>query len=135
MAQPPQPPGGNYPPQPGGPPGYPPYYGGPQPYYVQEGNGIAVAAGVVGIVSLVVGFIPFFGFVSIPGGIVAIVLGVVGLQRANRMGGTSRGMAITGIVTGSIAIAIVVIFAVAVFSYFATHAHDFTYPSFTPFPT
>src|SRR5579859_2624860 len=119
MAQPPappQPPSGNYPQQPGYPPGYPPY--GSQPYYVPQSNGIAVAAGVVGIISLVGAFVPFVDFVSIPGAIVAIILGIVGLQRANRMGGTSRGMAITGIVTGAIAMVLVVVFIVFVFTYF-----------------
>ena len=136
MAQPPPPPTGNYPQQPGGPPQpYPPYYGGQQPYYVPQSNGIAVAAGVVGIVSAVVGLIPFFGFVAIPGGIVALILGIIGVQRAGRMGGTSRGMAITGIVLGTVAIVLPVIFGVVLFSYYAAHVNDFTFPSFTPFPS
>lgn len=140
MAQPPappQPPSGNYPQQPVGPPGgYPPYgYGPQQPYYVQQSNGIAVAAGVVGIISLVGAFIPFVDFVSIPGAIVALILGIIGLGRANRMGGTSRGMAITGIVTGAIALVLVIVFVAFVFTYFASHGNDFTFPSFTPFPS
>ncbi|MBV8528887.1 MAG: DUF4190 domain-containing protein [Candidatus Dormibacteraeota bacterium] len=138
MAQPPgppQPPPGNYPQQPGYPPGYPPYGG--QPYYIPQSNGIAVAAGVVGIISLLGGFVPFVDFLSIPGAIVAIILGIIGLQRANRMGGTSRGMAITGIVTGSVALVLVTVFIVFVFTYFANHLNDFRngLPSFTPFPT
>ena len=140
MAQPPappQPPSGNYPQQPMGPPGgYPPYgYGPQQPYYVPQSNGIAVAAGVVGIISLLVSFIPFFGFVAIPAGIVALVLGIIGRQRANSMGGMSKGMAITGIVTGTIAIVLPILLGVLLFSYFASHVNDFTVPSFTPFPT
>lgn len=139
MAQPPappQPPSGNYPQQPAGPPGgYPQYGYGQQPYYVPQSNGIAVAAGIVGIISLVGAFVPFVDFVSIPGAIVALILGIIGLQRANRMGGTSRGMAITGIVTGAIALVLVVVFIAFVFTYFANHVNDFTFPSFTPFPT
>ena len=134
-AQPPQPPPGNYPQQPGGPPGYPPVYGAQQPFYVPQSNGIAVAAGIVGIVSAVVGLIPFFGFVAIFSGVVAIILGIIGLQRANRMGGTSRGMAITGIITGAVAIVVPILFGILIFSYYATHVNDFTFPSFTPFPT
>jgi Na+/H+-dicarboxylate symporter len=94
-----------------------------------------VAAGITGIVSLVVAFIPFIDFVSIPGGIVAIILGIVGVNRAKEMGGTSRGMAITGIVTGAVAIGLVIIFIALVYSYFGTHLNQFTFPSFTPFPT
>lgn len=139
MAQPPappQPPPGNYPQQPGGPPGgYPPYGYGQQPYFVPQSNGIAVAAGIVGIISLVISLIPFFGFVAIPGGIVALVLGIIGRQRANSMGGLSKGMAITGIVTGSIAIVLPIVFGVVLFSYYANHVNDFTFPSFTPFPS
>jgi hypothetical protein len=130
-AEPPQPPSGNYPQQPEGPPGYPQQqYYGQQPYYAPESNGVAVAGGVVGIVSLVLAFIPFIDFIAIPGGIAAIILGAIGLQRANRMGGMNRGMAITGIVTGSITIALTIIFVALVYSYFATHAtYNFTYPS------
>lgn len=136
MAQPPQPPSGDFPQQPGGPPGYPPQYYGQQPYYGAQSNGIAVAAGIVGIVSLVVAFIPFLGFVAVPGAIVAIILGVIGLQRANRMGGTSRGMAITGIVTGALAIVLFIIAVAVIYSYFATHSvNNFSFPSFTPAPS
>lgn len=126
MAQPPQPPSG--------PPGYPPQFYPQAP--VQQSNGLGIAAGVVGIVSLVVAFIPFVDFVSVPGGIVAVVLGVVGVNRANQMGGQGRGMAITGIVTGAVAIALVIVFVGLVYSYFATHnLNDIVIPSFTPFPT
>ena len=140
MAQPPappQPPSGNYPQQPAGPPaGYPPYgYGPQQPYFVPQSNGIAVAAGVVGIISLLVSFIPFFGLVGIPGGVVALVLGIIGRQRANSMGGLSKGMAITGIVTGTIAIVLPIVLGALLFTYFASHVNDFTFPSFTPFPS
>lgn len=131
-AQPPQPPPGNVPPQAGGPSGYPPQqYYGQQPYYAPQSNGIAVAGGVVGIVSLVVAFIPFVDWISIPGAIAAIVLGAIGLSRANRMGGANRGMAITGIVTGSIAIVLVIVFVALVYSYFATHSgtYNFTFPT------
>lgn len=140
MAQPPappQPPSGNYPQQPVGPPvGYPPYgYGPQQPYFVPQSNGIAVAAGIVGIISLLVSFIPFFGLVGIPGGVVALVLGIIGRQRANSMGGLSKGMAITGIVTGSIAIVLPIVLGALLFTYFVSHGNDFTFPSFTPFPS
>jgi len=143
----PQPPG--YPPPggpPPGPPGYPqqPYqpaqqYYPPQPGYgapMQQGNGVAVAGGVIGIVSLVIAFIPFIDFLSIPGGIVAIILGVVGRGRAERMGGQSRGMATAGIVCGIIALVITVLFLVLVYSsiYFGLHGLQ-NFPTFTPFAT
>jgi len=75
-----------------------------------------VAGGVVGIVALVTAFIPFIDFVSIVLGVLAIIFGAVGNGRAARMGGTSRGMAITGIVCGIIALAISILFIIAVYS-------------------
>jgi hypothetical protein len=89
-----------------------------QPYYAapHQSNGIAVAGGVVGIIALVTAFIPFIDFVSIVLGILAIIFGAVGNGRAARMGGQSRGMAITGIVCGIIAVAISVLFIIAVYS-------------------
>jgi hypothetical protein len=84
----PQPQGYGYPQQ----PGYGGYnYGGP----TGQNNGIAVAAMVVGIVSVV--FSCFFGgFI----GIVAIGLGIAGLNKS-RITGTGRGQSIAGIATGA----------------------------------
>ncbi|MBV9099857.1 MAG: DUF4190 domain-containing protein [Candidatus Dormibacteraeota bacterium] len=57
-------------------------------------NGIATAAGVLGIISIFI-----FGLIL---GILAIIFGSIGLRNANRMGGLGRGMALTGIVCGII---------------------------------
>src|SRR6056297_1576858 len=87
-----QPPSG--PPPPGGPPGWgwsggpdgpPPAHsgGGGQPPAAT--NGAALAAVIVGILSLllaVIGFLVLPLFLAVPGAIVAIVLGVVGRRRA-----------------------------------------------------
>jgi len=58
-------------------------------------NGLAIAAMVVGIVSLTLGWVPFGGLVL---GITAIVLGIVSMKKTH-----NKGMSITGIVTGSLA--------------------------------
>lgn len=58
-------------------------------------NGLAIAAMVVGIIALLFGWAVFFGLIL---GIVAIVLGIVGLKKP-----AGKGMSIAGIVTGSIA--------------------------------
>jgi len=63
---------------------------------VQPTNGIAVAAMVVGIISLILVWVPFVGFV---GGIAAIVLGIIALKKT-----IGKGMSIAGIVTGAISI-------------------------------
>jgi hypothetical protein len=95
-------PGGpNYPPpgyqgQPGnlGPPSYPAYPGylpgtqaGPSPVAYRRTNGFAVASLVLGI---------------LPGTLLAIIFGVAALRQINRHGDRGRGMAIAGIILGSV---------------------------------
>jgi len=58
-------------------------------------KGLAIAAMVVGICSIVFGWVPFLGLIL---GIVAIVLGIIALKRK-----ISKGMSIAGIVTGALA--------------------------------
>ena len=70
----------------------------------QEKKGFCIASLVLGIITLV-----FFclWYISIPCGILAIIFGIIGLKS------TSRGMAIAGLITGSIGLvisALIVIF-------------------------
>jgi hypothetical protein len=74
-----------------------PYYGQP----ARPANGVGTAGGVVGIVAVVLFWIIFLSGIL---GIIAVILGAVGLQRANQLGGVSRGMSITGIVCGLVAV-------------------------------
>jgi hypothetical protein len=85
----------------GGYPGYPGYggqpaWGGPAP-----ANGLGTAAMVLGIVA-VVGFC-LYG-VNIILGILALIFGIIGLGRAKRGEATNRGMAIAGIILGSVGV-------------------------------
>lgn len=110
MSQPPPPPPEQPPPSSGWSPtppspyGTPPYGGPPAgvPGYGKT-DGMAVAALVCGILSFVC-----FGPLT---GIAAIILGVLSRKRIDQSGGTltGRGMATTGLVLGSIAVAITVI--------------------------
>lgn len=83
--------------------GYPGYdaYGGQQPWGPQPSNGLGTAALVLGIIS-VVGFC-LYGL-NIVLGILALIFGIIGLGRAKRGEATNRGMAIAGIITGSVGI-------------------------------
>ena len=72
---------------------------GYHPAMPAQGNGIAVAAMVLGIVSLALFFIPIVGLIC---GLIGFILGFSGLSKANRLGGKGKGMAIAGIVTGII---------------------------------
>nr|WTB33998.1 DUF4190 domain-containing protein [Streptomyces sp. NBC_00830] len=102
------PPAGQYgypaapPPQYGGYPGYPGYgqapWGGPGP-----ANGLGIASMVLGIIA-VVGFCMWgLGVVL---GVLALILGLIGRGRAKRGEATNGGMALAGVILGSIGIVI-----------------------------
>ena len=69
---------------------------------------MALGAAVTGVSSLAFALIGVFVlplFLSIPGGVVAIVLGVIGRRRA-KAGAPRSGQAITGLVTGILALVV-----------------------------
>ncbi|HWC21242.1 MAG TPA: DUF4190 domain-containing protein [Flexivirga sp.] len=93
---------------------YPPYgqqspYGAPgtpyTAYQPKPTNGLAIAA----FVTSLAGFV--FCFVA---GIVAIVLGVLGLNRSKEIGGVGRGMSIAGIVIGAVQVVASIGYIVAI---------------------
>ncbi len=90
-------------------PAYQPSY--PPPGAPSQGNGLAVAGMVVGIVSIPLFFLNWIDIII---GIVGLVLSIVGLNRSKRLGGTGRGMAIAGIVTSAVGIVAAAIFLIAV---------------------
>lgn len=82
----------------------------PQPYAEwravpppPQGNGFAVTALVLGIVALVFGVIPFTFFIAIPCGVLAVIFGALALNRVTQ-GGTGKGQAVAGLVTGGVGI-------------------------------
>jgi 1-acyl-sn-glycerol-3-phosphate acyltransferase len=80
--------------------GYPaaPMYGGyPSP---QQGNGLAVAGMVCGIVGLVLFWIPVLGWIL---AILAIIFSGVGIAKANK-GASGKGQAVAGLVLGVVSI-------------------------------
>jgi len=79
----------------------------------QEGNGMAVAAMVLGILGLVLSFVAGAGFIC---GLLGLIFGIIGIKKAGRIGGKGKGMALTGLITGSIGMLInLIIIAVVVF--------------------
>lgn len=76
------------------PPTYTPPAPQPAPYRKPQSNGLGIAAMVVGICSLFLGWIPFFGVIM---GAVAVTLGIIGLKKHS-----APGMSIAGIVTGGV---------------------------------
>jgi len=111
------------------PPGYvqQPYYAPQmQPYPVQpmyaapglqRSNGVGTAAGVLGIITAVLMFVPVINYLSVLLGIMATIFGGVGIRKANRIPGTPKGMAVTGLVLGIIGIVISLIFIIGVYAY------------------
>lgn len=76
-------------------------------------NGLAIAALVVGIISLLLSFIPFVNIAAILGGIAALVLGFLGLRKAKEGTVGGRGMSITGLVLGVVSVLISIAVLVA----------------------
>ncbi|MBS4174250.1 DUF4190 domain-containing protein [Bacillus sp. FJAT-49736] len=67
-----------------------------------EGNGLAVASLVLGIVGVVLNLIPFLPYVI---GALAIIFGAVGIKKPIK-----KGMSIAGIILGVIAIVMKILF-------------------------
>ncbi|MHB1262434.1 MAG: DUF4190 domain-containing protein [Thermoplasmatota archaeon] len=82
---------------------------------MQKTSGKAIAALVLGIVSMC---IPYVGIVT---GIIAIILGVLGMKEVDRnpQAVKGKGMAIAGVVLGAIALALYVIAIIFFASFFA----------------
>jgi Domain of unknown function (DUF4190) len=114
-----QPPPGGYP----APGGYPPPGGYPQA--AGRRNGMGVAALVIGVVALVLVLLLLFSPLGAFLGLVAVVLGIVGLVRANRGQADNRGQAVTGLVTGGLALLLGIVFTISIGTWFSTHVNDF----------
>lgn len=68
----------------------------------KQGNGLGLAALIIGIIAVVFGIIPLVGLVAFILGPIAVILGVIGMTRKLRPKGTS----ITGAILGLVAIII-----------------------------
>ena len=97
----------------------PAYPSGPQPYSTsypysagEAGPGLPLAALVLGLVSVVLSWVPLFDFAL---GVLAIILGAAGISNADRRGGAGKGMAIAGLVLGLLAVAIAIVFWVFIY--------------------
>lgn len=73
------------------------------------GQGLGIAALIMGIISFVVAFIPCIGMLAIVTSVVAIVLGSIGLSQASRSGSQHKGLNTGGLVVGVIALFVAII--------------------------
>ncbi len=96
------------------------------PLSARPGNGLGVAALVLGVASLVaaVSFVMFP--LALPGGLFAAVLGSIAVSRGRARGATNHGQAIAGIVCGILALVVAVVFAVRVGTFVADNTSVFT---------
>ncbi len=95
----------NAPPLYGGAPGFPP----PQGSGTGKGsNGVGLAALLVGIVALVLAFLPFASFIAWLPALIAVGLGITGLVLKNR----KRGTALTGLILGGLALIVAIVVSV-----------------------
>ena len=65
------------------------------------GQGFGIASLILGILALLIAFIPCIGFLALIPGIVAIVLAIVGLSQASQANG-AKGVIIAGLVVSII---------------------------------
>lgn len=84
-------------------------------------DGVAVAALVIGILSLLTSWFVLGGL----GGVIALVLGLVALGRIKRNRSAGRGMAITGVVTGALSILVAIVVVIIGVSFFGDAAAEY----------
>jgi hypothetical protein len=108
----------------------PQYSGSAQPHATppsaRPGNGLGVAALVLGVASLVaaVSFILFP--LGLLGGLVAAVLGSIAVTRGRTRGAANPGQAVAGMVCGVLALAVAIVFAVRFGTFVARNTSVFT---------
>jgi hypothetical protein len=83
-------------------------------YYVAPSNGMGTAALVLGIVGLVFSFIPIIGVVAWPMVILGAVFGGVGIDKAGKNPGMSKGPAIAGLTCSLVGLVICLLWTIGV---------------------
>ncbi len=69
------------------------------------GHGMGVAALIIGVLSVIVAFIPCLGLMAFFTAVVAVVLGAIGISQASRAE-APKGLALGGLITGAVALMI-----------------------------
>ncbi|MFG3493828.1 DUF4352 domain-containing protein [Streptomyces sp. NPDC047928] len=89
----------------------------------QPRNGLGVAALVVGIVGVVFGILPPTFWLGGVLGLLGLIFGVIGIGRARKGEATNKGMALTGVITGSVAMVLAIVWVIAL-AFVITEAVD-----------
>lgn len=101
-------------PPPPPPPAQPPAVSG-------DTNGLAVAALIVGILSLCAAFVPVVGVVV---GLVAVVMAILGMNKAKKGLAGQRGLAVGGLITGAIGLILGLLVTLGVGAFFAKFGEE-----------
>jgi hypothetical protein len=86
-----------------------------EPYKSSAGQGLGLAALVLGIIAFVISFIPCIGILAIIPGIVAIILSIVAFSQANKEN-AAKGLIIAALVISILGTAIAIIWSVFIAS-------------------
>lgn len=85
----------------------------PQQTVQQPSNGLGTAGFVLGLIGLLLSFIPVIGVVAWPLVILGIVFSAVGMGKASKGRATNKGLSIAGLVLSIVGLIICVVWAVA----------------------
>jgi hypothetical protein len=81
----------------------------------------AMYAGIGAIVLFLLGlFVPFVGFIGLLAGIAALIMGIMGNNKAKMMGGLGKSQAMTGLILGAVTIGLFVIFLIIAGAFIAS---------------
>jgi hypothetical protein len=104
----------------------PPAGAGPGGYpTTRPRNGMGTAAMVLGILALVLVVLIFFSPLGALLGLLAVIFGILGTLRANRGEADNRGQALTGLVTGAVALVVGALLTIGIGTFFAANVNEF----------
>lgn len=70
---------------------------------------MGIAALVLGIISIVIGWIPFICFIAFVLAVIGLILGIVDTVKKNKIGDKRRAMSIAGLIVCAVAIPVIII--------------------------
>ena len=85
---------------------------------------MALGALIIGLLSLLISWVPFIGLLSVVGGLIAVVLGFLGRGRAKKVA-NGAGMALTGIIVGALALVVGILSTAVPVLFFQDMARNF----------
>ncbi len=74
----------------------------------ETSNGMATAGFVLALITLFFGWLPVAGWIT---WLLGLIFSSIGLSRANKIGGTGKGLAIAGLVISLIGIILIILLA------------------------